>query len=1474
MRYNVLTMKHITRSFAVVLSFALTLSSLPASALAGGQMAAGKMVVFQPGSMPVGLNPNSVSMENSAGMGDRVAAPLNVGPGVSVLPVIQPDATLKPEVVATPDEVVAAETLGAKVQAENLSVGTKAATPIKSKGLSGLLKQFKADVLKSGDVNWDNAAKKPKFQVDREDWTLIKEKAQLADAAVVEADLPGRYSAYFSGGYYGYQAFFQLNADRTLKFRGEPNDPDDIYSDAPPAFKGEGKWEFREGKLSLNLTLVNVGPFAESDDPSIQTSLVMDFSGVNNGQLQSGDIRIPVASRLFNDGEWTLTRHQETALSMPAFQRTIAASVNAGTLSRLLQAADAPSKEPTVSPEMRLRILGIFNKLRAKGFPKIRWQAEMPVGVRYVRVPLAGAEFAKGYQYDAFIPIGPLTNPTAPTQDPNKAEYFILRKAGGPTGKEVLFSKPISLKTSDKGGSASFLGIRSQEKKNLPEGLDLDEPPSVPDPKKAQGVSLESVELEGSANAEVNLFTSGSIVLPVNPADKAGFAKNVEAALRNLVDADPASYQVSSKDLATVHVRYIEGEGNQADKVFAYFKQKKNDLLVHGTGLKFTVMIIKGQVLVKAVTANLYPNVAVNTSARKTDEELKAKALERLDSYARRHQLTLTAKLLNEEIVYLRGAWRAANIYFIDGVTAGKVTIPVMIAVDQATGDAFAWDPSFQTRTNGEMAGRGVEHGPVRPGAVVSEIPLAFLEVKLGGKTYVTDQDGRFSLNSSFMTQVKIRAYGSELAVLKSLHGAAGFLHLRGLQKAIGSRMERINEALRRIRETLPPSGMLAAQGVELSATLAGPYVRIQDSSGKTLSVKVQVKPDKDGNFKVVFNPDSNLNDENALAQVMAFYNTNESYNFLKKNKVTNEQMDRQSIRVVTNVDDECNAYYTPGSPSLNFFKQSYNCVNTSYDTVNRHEYGHYWDDMTGGIINGGLSEGWGDTVSMYQLNNPIIGEHFLKHPGQDGVDYIRTGENDYQYQGEDDEVHNIGQAWGGFNWKLRKAVMAKMGDAAGAAWAEAIVLPTMFAKAANVPAAMTQVLLAAMDKEGNIVNEAEIRAAAAAHGVTLSDKPTKGDSGGGAQRPVSEGPVYLRAAYQPVDHVPGSEDVLSPEALKYWHEQNRRPGPVDHIKLSSQLKSASADMGPNETNQIKVGDKVLNVINGVGYIVTVKALFADGTALVGYGSMFIRDSFTPVSGLVKQVPRVGEMSVGDKVLNVINGVRYIGTVKALFADGTALVGYGSMFIRDSFTPVSGLVKMDKEGNIVNEAEIRAAAAAHGVTLADKPTKGDFAGVGEVLEKYRSQLMAIPGVTHVTYIGGHGSGPVILVTFESEEAYQSAVKAGKLPAMLEGYKVGHTIADKPAKGGGVKAMMALLATGLLSIVATPAFAAAPGVVMKVTMGGGIGAIIGFALGFSYGRRRAPPGGVYDFSLLIAAGWGLLGAAVLGVMGSIVGAVIS
>ncbi|HAM35379.1 MAG TPA: hypothetical protein DEB40_10210 [Elusimicrobia bacterium] len=557
--------------------------------------------------------------------------------------------------------------------------------------------------------------------------------------------------------------------------------------------------------------------------------------------------------------------------------------------------------------------------------------------------------------------------------------------------------------------------------KNMPPDLVLDQAPTAPDPRQHSGVSIESFDIPG-AKGMGGIFSAAPTVLQADPASVA----DVERALRELVENDPVRYGIPSSELRTIHVKRVAGVGHQADTIYAYFHQRKGAFDMYGGYLSFTIKVLQGKPVIMAAMGQIYPNALVDTTVRFSDDELQQKALERLGPGAQAMGLDL--KFAGKQIVYVNGAWHAASLYSVEGLP-----MPVMIAVDMATGEAFAWDPRAGVQAqepaaqpaSGQVLGRTTAKGPTKPDSSLAERPLPDINVTLGdGRVVTTDAEGKFTTASG-----------------------------------------------------------LDALAAQFKAILSGKWAKVSNAAGGNLAVSGILENGKE--TTVTFNPQGMS--EQAIAQVNGYLLTTLVHDWAKAHGLDDERLD-QAIDVTVNIDDECNAYYTPGYPSLNFFKSSDNCVNSSYDTVVMHEYGHFIDDMLGGIFNGGLSEGWGDIFSMFILNNPIIGEGFLKIP-QNGVDYIRTGENHYQY-GEDDEVHDQGQAWGGFAWKLRQALIASLGEAAGAALASTLIIPTMLAKARDIPAAMAQVLLSDMDANGNMPHEAAIRAAAKAHGVTLPRSP------------------------------------------------------------------------------------------------------------------------------------------------------------------------------------------------------------------------------------------------------------------------------------------------------------------------------------------------------------------------------------------------
>jgi len=629
---------------------------------------------------------------------------------------------------------------------------------------------------------------------------------------------------------------------------------------------------------------------------------------------------------------------------------------------------------------------------------------------------------------------------------------------------DTLLGRPAASVSFDGAAAAksapifSRMGLAEQKPLILPNGSSTDEQPTIPT------ADLERTQLFAVPGAPGLTPTSGvnRVTLDAVPADTDAILN----ALRSRIDGEFAHYGVASSDLRLIHAKRFAGRGEQADTIFFYFNRLKDGLVVNGHNISFTVMIIDGKPQLVAEPGRPLSAVDANTETVLTDDQIMAKIAERTGLPV--NEVASSFEFIEQKLVYSRGAWRNVKLYVTEG-------LPVMVAVDVATGLVFAWDnraglenfsqapvePAAAGGVNGKIVGNTVDRGPIKADSVVTEVPLPFLEVKIGAKSYVTDKNG------ALPADLKLEA---------------------------------------------------APEGLELTATLSGPYVRVENQQGKTLTIKVTVNP---GDNKVVFNAANGVADENTLAQVNAFHKVNVSLNFLRERGLSNDRMDKTQLPVRTNINQECNAYYTPGRPTLNFFRSSKNCSNSAYDTVAEHENGHYWDDFTGGIVNGGLSEGWGDILSMFRLNNPIIGEGFLKIP-RGGVDYIRHGENKYQYN-EFDEVHDQGQAWGGFAWKLRKALIAKLGEADGAAMAESLVMPTMFAKASTIPDAMAQVLVNATKKDGTVLHEAEIRAAAQAHGVKLPQAAAPGNT------PASWLKVAVKSAS--IETLPKTKAGLVPES-------------------------------------------------------------------------------------------------------------------------------------------------------------------------------------------------------------------------------------------------------------------------------------------------------------------------------------------------------
>lgn len=188
---------------------------------------------------------------------------------------------------------------------------------------------------------------------------------------------------------------------------------------------------------------------------------------------------------------------------------------------------------------------------------------------------------------------------------------------------------------------------------------------------------------------------------------------------------------------------------------------------------------------------------------------------------------------------------------------------------------------------------------------------------------------------------------------------------------------------------------------------------------------------------------------------------------------------------VAVNLPIGCLAAYNPSSKSLQFGGALSGCVNFAFSTILFHEFGHSVDDFYGGIQAPELSEALGDILATYLTHQPVIGEGASGAPGG-----LRSVENGSQWPGAScsGDPYCLSQPFSGFAWEVRKRAVASLGDAAGVALAESLLLGTFPANNAAIPDALVQVFL--LDDDDGILSNgtphyALLAAAAAAKGFS-----------------------------------------------------------------------------------------------------------------------------------------------------------------------------------------------------------------------------------------------------------------------------------------------------------------------------------------------------------------------------------------------------
>jgi hypothetical protein len=208
---------------------------------------------------------------------------------------------------------------------------------------------------------------------------------------------------------------------------------------------------------------------------------------------------------------------------------------------------------------------------------------------------------------------------------------------------------------------------------------------------------------------------------------------------------------------------------------------------------------------------------------------------------------------------------------------------------------------------------------------------------------------------------------------------------------------------------------------VQVLADLSGTWCSVINVAGANLSAALTTTPP--GPANLVMNP---VYDPLTVAECNAYHYTHVTHDFIRSRTSGNPGID-VSLTANVNLTDTCNAFFSPGEQSINFFQEGGGCVNTSFASVVAHEYGHFIVNRLG-LAQGGFGEGFSDVVSMLILDDPIIGRGFLG-PGTQVRDPIAAN---IQYPCPTTSVHTCGQILGSCFWLLRESFGTLLGSQQG----------------------------------------------------------------------------------------------------------------------------------------------------------------------------------------------------------------------------------------------------------------------------------------------------------------------------------------------------------------------------------------------------------------------------------------------------------
>ncbi|MCZ6494087.1 MAG: hypothetical protein O6933_08420, partial [Planctomycetota bacterium] len=209
---------------------------------------------------------------------------------------------------------------------------------------------------------------------------------------------------------------------------------------------------------------------------------------------------------------------------------------------------------------------------------------------------------------------------------------------------------------------------------------------------------------------------------------------------------------------------------------------------------------------------------------------------------------------------------------------------------------------------------------------------------------------------------------------------------------------------------------------VTVESRVEGLWFNVDNIAGADTVLSLNVTPPGPADF--VHNADNSS--ELVRAEVNAYVESNVIRDFVLTYNpaypVINNQM---GMDVNVNLDSNCNAFYSNGEQSINFYTSGGGCPNTANSTIVHHEYGHHLV-ATGGSGQGAYGEGMGDVVGVLITDDPNLALGFF---GNCNVP-LRNADNNCQYQEVGcsscgSAIHDCGQLISGCVWSTRNELLA-----------------------------------------------------------------------------------------------------------------------------------------------------------------------------------------------------------------------------------------------------------------------------------------------------------------------------------------------------------------------------------------------------------------------------------------------------------------